>query len=184
MVDPGIPRGVTNFRGAILLFVIIFAENCMKTRQHSSRMRTYVGGGGLCPGESPGQRSPCEKRLSLTETPWTEIPRQRPPGRNIGPGPETPLPERPRDQAAIQEVTAYRDPPVNGKMIISLSMNITMNQLGGASVIAIFHSLRHNSGLYPNSIDSVYSRESICMISMYFNGTRLGMFSIEGAFRV
>ena len=27
-----------------------------------------------------------------------------------------------------------------GKMIISLSMNITMNQLGGASVIAKFHS--------------------------------------------
>ena len=27
-----------------------------------------------------------------------------------------------------------------GKMIISLLMNITMNQLGGASVIAIFHS--------------------------------------------
>ena len=66
-------------------------------------------------------------------------------------------------------------------MIISLSLNITMNQLGGASVIAKFHSLRHNSGLYPNSIDSVYSRESICMISMYFNGTRLGMFSIDGA---
>ena len=27
-----------------------------------------------------------------------------------------------------------------GKMIISLSLNITMNQLGGASVIAKFHS--------------------------------------------
>ena len=27
-----------------------------------------------------------------------------------------------------------------GKMIISLSMNITMNQLGGASIIAKFHS--------------------------------------------
>ena len=27
-----------------------------------------------------------------------------------------------------------------GKMIISLSMNITMTQLGGASVIAKFHS--------------------------------------------
>ena len=29
---------------------------------------------------------------------------------------------------------------IAGKMIISLSMNITMNQLGGASVIAKFHS--------------------------------------------
>ena len=29
---------------------------------------------------------------------------------------------------------------VFGKMIISLSMNITMNQLGGASLIAKFHS--------------------------------------------
>ena len=27
-----------------------------------------------------------------------------------------------------------------GKMIISLSLNITMNQVGGASVIAKFHS--------------------------------------------
>ena len=30
--------------------------------------------------------------------------------------------------------------PHQGKMIISLSMNITMNQLGGASLIAKFHS--------------------------------------------
>ena len=28
----------------------------------------------------------------------------------------------------------------SGKMIISLSLNITMNQLGGASVIVKFHS--------------------------------------------
>ena len=28
----------------------------------------------------------------------------------------------------------------DGKMIISLSLNITMNQVGGASVIAKFHS--------------------------------------------
>ena len=71
-----------------------------------------------------------------------------------------------------------------GKMIISLSLNITMKGVGGASVIAKFQSWRHNSGLYHNSIDSVYSKESICMISMLFNGTRLGMFSIDGAFLV
>ena len=36
--------------------------------------------------------------------------------------------------------TVYSSCDVFGKMIISLSMNITMNQLGGASVIAKFHS--------------------------------------------
>ena len=38
---------------------------------------------------------------------WRETPRQRPPGRNMGPETETPL------KAARQEVTSYRDLPVN-----------------------------------------------------------------------
>ena len=35
-----------------------------------------------------------------------------------------------------------RSQVVQGKMIISLSLNITMNRLGGASVIAIFTTRR------------------------------------------
>ena len=48
------------------------------------------------------------------------------------------------DELAIFDRLQFRD--INslktslGKMIISLLMNITMNQLGGASVIAKFHS--------------------------------------------
>ena len=37
-------------------------------------------------------------------------------------------------------IIGFRGCVLLGKMIISLSMNITMNQLGGASVIAKFHS--------------------------------------------
>ena len=40
----------------------------------------------------------------------------------------------------LLEIKCNRVPDWTGKMIISLSMNITMNQLGGASVIAKFHS--------------------------------------------
>ena len=39
-------------------------------------------------------------------------------------------------------VVSFKHLPVtgHGSMIISLSLNITMNQVGGASVIAKFHS--------------------------------------------
>ena len=48
------------------------------------------------------------------------------------------LPTQPTHQTPV---TVQLCVPLNmEKMIISLSMNITMNQLGGASVIAKFHS--------------------------------------------
>ena len=46
----------------------------------------------------------------------------------------------------MYNITGFAQLPTNvnianmGKMIISLSLNITMNQVGGASVIAKFHS--------------------------------------------
>ena len=51
------------------------------------------------PDRDPLDRDPPD-RDPQTETPWIETPRQRPP-------------EGTWDQAARQEVTSYRDPPVN-----------------------------------------------------------------------
>ena len=69
-------------------------------------------------------------------------------------------------------------------MIVCPSLNITIMHVGGASIFMKFHSKRHFAGFYWKSIDYVYAKQSICMISMLFNGTRLGMFSIDGAFPV
>ena len=71
-----------------------------------------------------------------------------------------------------------------GTITVCPSMNIRNRHVGGASIFAKFHLWHHLAGFYWNSIDYVYAKQSICTISMLFNGTCLGMFSIDGAFPV
>ena len=72
-------------------------------------MGVFVSGC-LCQGDLP-DRDPRD-RDPLDRDPPDQNPLDRdPPGRNMGPGTDTPPPEGTWDQAARQEVTSYRNPP-------------------------------------------------------------------------
>ena len=71
-----------------------------------------------------------------------------------------------------------------GNITICPAMNINFLFVGGASIFAKFLSWRHFAGICYFSIDYINAKQSICTISMLFNGTCLRMFSIDGAFPV
>ena len=67
-----------------------------------------------------------------------------------------------------------------GSMIISLSLNITMNRLGGASVIAIFTTRRSHG--YVNTTTWLGISQFFCVFGakfQYFDNGRIDLDAIE-----
>ena len=72
------------------------------------------GGGWWSAQPHPRGRAPWRQTPLEADPPEADHPVGRPPGRNMGPGIESPL-EGTWNQAARQEVTSYRDPPWTDK---------------------------------------------------------------------